>query len=374
MTLIMAKHKILIIHETMAGGGAERVLLDLLHHLDYTRFDVTLLLVYATGVYLDQLPGDVKLLYINKEKKRFIERLLFRCKPLLDRWQQRDINRLLGDERYDTIVSFMEGPAMIYHSFVTSRAKRNVTWVHIDLQANRWTLPFHGNAGREQARYGMMDEVVFVSDGARRGFEAIIANDVSHRVMHNPIDRDAIIRRGTERTVEKHRFTVCNVGRLVDQKRQDRIVRAAALLKQRGVDVEFWIVGTGTLESQLKELISKLQVQDTVKLLGFHDNPYPIIQAADAFLLTSDAEGYPTVVCEALCLGKPIISTPVAGIDELLHDGAGIVCEPSDCAIADVVERLATDRECYDRLAQASQLGGQQFDINVVMQSIEKML
>lgn len=373
MTLIMAKHKILIIHETMAGGGAERVLLDLLHHLDYTRFDVTLLLVYATGVYLDQLPGDVKLLYINKEKKRFIERLLFRCKPLLDRWQQRDINRLLGDERYDTIVSFMEGPAMVYHSFAASRASRNVSWVHTDINTNHWSLPFHGSTLAEQARYALMDEVVFVSQGALDGFKAIFTNNSVHRVQHNPIDRNAIIAKAGQRQVEKSRFTVCNVGRLIEVKRQDRIVRAAALLKQRGVDVEFWIVGTGTLESQLKELISKLQVQDTVKLLGFHDNPYPIIQAADAFLLTSDAEGYPTVVCEALCLGKPIISTPVAGIDELLHDGAGIVCEPSDCAIADAVERLATDREYCAHIAQASHLSGKQFDINAVMQSIEEI-
>ncbi|MCQ2288760.1 MAG: glycosyltransferase [Muribaculaceae bacterium] len=370
----MSRRKVLFIHETMNGGGAERVLLDLLRHMDYSRYDVTLLLVWATGVYLDQLPGQVKLLCINRDKKHWMERVLFRCKPLLDRWQRRDINRVLGDERYDTIVSFMEGPAMVYHSFVTSRAARNVTWVHTDMQRNRWTLPFHGNALREQERYGMMDEVVLVSQGAIEGFEAVIDNDVPHLMLHNPIDRKAILEKSRERSVEKRRFTVCNVGRLADEKRQDRIVRVAALLRDRGVEADFWIVGEGRNRGQLEDLIARCDVADRVQLLGFKENPYPYIAHADAFLLTSDAEGYPTVVCEALCLGKPVVSTAVAGVAELLDNGAGMVCEPSDEAIADAVQTLAEDSDLRSRCAQASQERGQQFDIDAVMQSIEKIL
>lgn len=370
----MSKRKILIIHETMKGGGAERVLLDLLRHLDYSRHEVTLLLVWATGIYMEQIPDEVKVVHINRDKKHWMERVLFRCKPLLDRWQRRDVNRVLGDEQYDTIVSFMEGPAMVYHSMVTERARRNVTWVHIDLAANRWTLPFHGNAGREQARYGMMDEVVFVSDGARRGFEAVIANDVPHRVVHNPIDRDSIIRRAGERAVDKRRFTVCNVGRLVDQKRQDRIVRAAAILKQRGVEVDWWIAGEGQLEQNLRDLIAQLGVGDCVTLLGYQENPYPAMGAADVFLLTSDSEGYPTVVCEALCLGRPVVSTPVAGVAELIGGGAGVVCDATDDAIADAVQRLVEDRELLHQLALASSLRGAGFSIRATVGEIEAIL
>lgn len=358
----------------MNGGGAERVLIDLLHHFDYTRYDVTLLLVYATGIYLNQIPNQVKVLAINHEKKHFMERILFRCKCLLDRWQEQHINRVLGNEMYDTIVSFMEGPAMVYHSFVTSRAKRNVSWVHTDINANHWSLCFHGSTAIEQARYDMMDEVVFVSQGAKAGFEQLFNNSSAHCIQHNPIDRNAIVAKATMQHIDKPHFTLCNVGRLVEQKRQDRIVRVASLLKQRGVNVDFWIVGTGKLEQQLKQLAIELGVDDRVIFMGFHDNPYPFIKGADGFLLTSDAEGYPTVVCEALCLGKPVISTPVAGIDELLAGGAGVVCDFSDETIANAVERLVTDEDHCAQLASASHNRGTQFDITTTMQSIYQIL
>lgn len=370
----MSKRKVLFIHETMNGGGAERVLLDLLRHMDYMRYDVTLLLVCATGVYVEQLPDEVKLLCLHRNKKPLVERVLFRCKPLLDRWQERHINRVLGGERYDTIVSFLEGPAMIYHSMVASRASRNVTWVHTDLKHFHWTGCFHGSLLKEQQRYSLMDDVVVISREARAGYEAIMGKHPHLHVQHNPIDRDSIVARSLEVTVPKRRFTVCNIGRLIEVKRQERIIGAAAMLRERGLEIDFWIMGTGNREAQLKAQARLLGVDDIVKFAGFVTNPYPMLRAADALVVASDAEGYPTVVCEALCLGKPVVSTPVAGIDELLHDGAGIVCEPSEGAIADAVECLACDRECYDRLAQASQLGGRQFDINVVMQSIEKML
>lgn len=370
----MSKRKVLFIHETMNGGGAERVLLDLLRHMDYSRYDVTLLLVWATGVYMDQLPGQVKLLCINHDKKHWMERVLFRCKPLLDRWQRRDINRVLGNERYDTIVSFMEGPAMVYHSFVTARAVRNVTWIHTDMQHNRWTLPFHGSALREQQRYGLMDEVVLVSQGACEGFEAVINNGAHHRVLHNPIDCNAILEKSREKSVEKRRFTVCNVGRLVDEKRQDRIVRAAALLRDRGVDMDFWIVGEGRNRERLETLVVECNVADRVKLLGFKSNPYPYLAAADVFLLTSDAEGYPTVVCEALCLGRPVVSTPVAGVDELLQSGAGIVCGNDDNTIADALQRLAGNPDEVSRLVQAATACGNQFNIEATMRQVEAVI
>lgn len=370
----MPKRKVLFIHETMSGGGAERVFLDLLHHMDYTRYDVSLLLVYATGVYIDQIPGDVRLLYINRDKKHPLERVLFRCKPLLDRYQSRHVNRLLGDERYDTIASFMEGPAMLYHSYITWRAHRNVTWIHTDIYHNHWTVRFHGSTARERERYAMMDMVVCVSQGSNDGFERLLGKDMPHIIQPNPIDRDTIVAKAGEGAVATSRFTVCNVGRLVPEKRQERIIEAAALLRRRGVDIDFWLVGAGHLEQRLKDMAVELGVDDRVKFWGFNTNPYPILSSAHAMLLSSEAEGYPTVVCEALCLGVPVVSTRVAGVDELLGSGAGIVCDHTVEAIADAIEAFATSPQRLAQCAHEAALRGTEFDINSTIKKIEQIL
>lgn len=370
----MPKRKLLLIHETLAGGGAERVLIDLLHHIDYTRYDLTLLLVYATGVYMEQIPNAVKLLHINVERKHWMERVLFRCKPLLDRWQRHDIDRVLGNQQFDVIASFMEGPAMVYHSMVTHRAPRNVTWVHTDVQHNHWSLKFHGSRARELARYKLMDRVVCVSHGALSGFEACFGNDIPRIVQHNPIDRKTIVARAQMDMVPTRRFTLCNVGRLVQSKRQDRIIEAVAMLRNRGVDVDAWIVGTGPLENRLKALSSQLAVDDRVKFCGFCSNPYPLVRACNAFLLTSEAEGYPTVVCEALCLGKPVVTTLVAGVDELVGNDAGIVCEHRVEEIAAAIERLASSTQLTLELSNAAVRRGGEFDIARTMHNIEQLL
>ncbi len=369
-----SRRKVLIIHESLDGGGAERVLVDLLRHMDHSRVEVTLLLVYGRGVYLDQVPGEVRVLCLNGERKSFIERVLFRCKALLDRYQQRLIEHTVGDERWDTVVSFMEGPAMVYHSMITARAQRNVTWVHVDLSCNHWSKKFHGGLERERMRYHGMDQVVCVSRGVMEGFERLFGSDYPLVVQHNPIDRDAIIAKAAEREVETRRFTLVNVARLMPEKRQDRIIDAVALLRRRDIDVDVWIAGRGSLEQRLKDQAARLEVDDRVKFWGFMENPYPLMRGADALLLTSDAEGYPTVVCESLCLGKPVISTPVAGIEELVGTEAGIVCEPTVESIASAIERLATSPELLQQCAAAATRRGEQFDLMRTVREIEEWM
>ena len=111
-----------------------------------------------------------------------------------------------------------------------------------------------------------------------------------------------------------------------------------------------------------------------VKFLGYQANPYPYIKVSDIFVLTSDTEGYPTVVCEALCLGKPVISTNITGSDELLANGIGILTGFEPDAIAEQIGRLIQSRELCSHYAHLAAQRGQQFQPQDVMAQIYSLL
>ena len=91
--------------------------------------------------------------------------------------------------------------------------------------------------------------------------------------------------------VEKRKFTVCLVGRLVRQKQFDSIIRVARIFVDNGYDIDFWIVGAGCLESDLSKMIHDLHLDDNVHLLGYKPNPYVYIKCADLFVSCSFGRG-----------------------------------------------------------------------------------
>jgi glycosyltransferase involved in cell wall biosynthesis len=149
-----------------------------------------------------------------------------------------------------------------------------------------------------------------------------------------------------------------NVGRLSEQKGQFLLIEAAARLHAQGLDFELVIVGDGPLRGELERLIDQLDLRARVRFTGFLDNHgvRRELEAARALVLPSFAEGLPVVIMEAMALGRPVISTPIAGIPELVEPGrsgwlvpAGAI-EPLVAAMAEV---LTTDPLELDRMGRA---------------------
>ena len=129
------------------------------------------------------------------------------------------------------------------------------------------------------------------------------------------------------------------VGRLVEKKGFDDLVRACALLRDRGIAFRCDIVGTGSEESALSALIGELHIQDVVHLSGPMPREdlvrlYPrasVVVAPCVIGADGNRDGLPTVLIEAMALGVPVISTPVTGIPELVRDGeTGVLVTPNN--------------------------------------------
>lgn len=100
---------------------------------------------------------------------------------------------------------------------------------------------------------------------------------------------------------------IVHVGRFSKPKRHDILLKSFAKLKDK--KIKLVLVGVGEKESEIKELIAKLDLSSRIIFAGFQANPYPIIKKAKLLVLTSDNEGLPTVLIEALALGVKVVST-----------------------------------------------------------------
>jgi len=338
------KKSILIIQQSLVGGGAERVLIELICNFDYDQYDVTLLLIFNEGIYLNSLPKQVKKIYIFSSGKSLGYRL-FQKMPI--QMQQIYIKKYVN-RCYDSIISFMEGITLKYHTWIKDYSTNNITWVHIDLSVTNWPLSSGqiGSLEEERMLYSNMDKIIFVSEKVKLAFENVFPDiDVYKKVIYNIVDSDRIRKEATALKISKSRFTICNVGRLAPQKRHDRLLEAVKIISDSGVDLECWILGLGPLEKMLKERVKELGLDKIVLFKGFQSNPYPFIKVADIFVLSSDTEGYPIVVCEALVLGKPIVSTRITGTTELLGDSEyGILTDLTSEDIAKHIMKLYLDR------------------------------
>lgn len=366
--------KILFILTNLAGGGAEKVLVDIFRHTDFERFKVDLLLVVNEGIYLSSLPSQIRVMTLYEKRGiRYKLDFLFTRYLRIDIFQSSLVKKKVAED-YDVIVSFMEGIPLKFHKYLMERAKKNISWVHLDLLKHHYTEKYF-RKNEELWLYQAMDQVFFVSNEARQSFSSLFGSFGSFITIYNPIDREMIEIRAKEKNVEKKNFTICSVGRLTYQKRYDRLLILANRLKKSGLKIDFWLLGIGPLEENLKHQVRQLGIEDCINFLGFQSNPYPYIKAADMFLSTSMTEGYPLVICEALCLDKPIVATNVTGPREILGDSEyGLLAEESDEAIFSAVQRMIDDEDLRKHYATKASERKQLFDIQSTVDNIYRLI
>ena len=374
---------VLFLMPSLPGAGAEKVLIEILRHIDYTQYNVSLFLEYREGVYLQDVPDKVSIIALHGPNNLWFQRLHRRLvergwyAPFHELVYRRMFLSLLRGKRYDTIISFMEGSAVKFHSYIFDKGKRNISWVHIDFQQKHWSLDFFRDAEDERQCYEKMDKIIFVSNDAKTGFDSLYHLSAEKYAVHyNIIDADRIRRLSQMCTAEqKKRFTICMLGRLNTQKRHDRAISVAKTLKELGYDFELWIIGDGELRGKIEKQINEAGLQDVVKLKGFINPPYSMLAQADIFLNTSEAEGFSLVVAEAFCLGIPVVSTNVSGPRELLGDSEyGILTSQEEKDIASAVRTMMDKPLLRKHYSVMSITRSQMFNVDASMSAFYKLL
>lgn len=358
----MSMKKVAILLPWLKMGGTNKVALRFAKELS-KYCDVTLILSSGTGELLSEVPEEVHI-YIDEftDFKTLFKRDLkhFRFGYLV-----RDVRYYLkvkiGLDDIDNYryfanrqrpISGVFDCAVSYHGQSPERlvnltdricAEKKVAWIHGEMGFSKRHL------SKMQKYYDKLDHFFFVSNATRESFEAVISFDRDRStVYYNPIDRSEVIERSKDpvREMADHdKVHLLTVGRISSEKGQDMIPKIARSLIDRGYDIEWYLIGDGSMENAVLDLIEKYGVEKEVIMLGVKNNPYCYMRACDIYVQPSYTEGYSTTVCEAAILGKAIIGTePSGGIKDQITDGVdGIVTDASPEALEAAIVKLIED-------------------------------
>ena len=366
--------KILIIHDSMGGGGAERVLVTLLNALDPYQYDITLLLIYKEGPFFSDLPGHIKVKWLFEAYSSITTRAITHFYRFRNYIREKLARRILGHDKFDVAVSFMEGAPAKLHSQLLDYAPKNLSWVHSNQAKDRW-YDFWFKLSEEKEFYKRIDKIAFVSKVLKNCFENTYSTEAEKYVIYNPIDENFISSQYAWQDCPKSDiFTIVNSGRLIPQKNQALLIDVAEILKRHKRRFCIKILGQGPLYEKLRTSILAKKLENEIELVGFVNNPFPIVGNADVFCLTSVSEGWGMVVAEAMSLSVPTVSTPVPAVEEILEGGGGIVTNGSAEKIASAIEFLMDNPQQRISLGLAAKNSVSRFDIHNVITSVKDFM
>lgn len=361
--------KILFFIETLSGGGAEKVLQNLVNNMDNEKFDITVQTVWKENPekYLNK---NIRYKYIYPYYSK-LNNYRYRLSVLL-----KIIYPLHIKDNYDIEVAYLECGATKVISTSTNKNAKKIAWIHCDLSKKMSNVD--ESKVKSIAWYKKFDKIVCVSRDVEKSFKSIYGNDFDTEVIYNVID-DYSIREKAKESIDDFSFdkkipTIVSVGRLSKEKRFDRLIEAHKILLDEGFYHHLLIIGEGDEREHLEKLIKESGVQKTATLAGFKSNPYPYIKNANFLACSSDYEGFSSFIAEGLILGKAIVTTNCNGMKELLGCSQyGIITECNEEALSEGLKRLLADNSLKDEYERNSMERGRNFSVKFSVKQAEKL-
>lgn len=295
----VARPRIVFLINSLAGGGAERVMTTLLAHSgeQLANHDVTLVLLdQEKEAY--QVPDGVSVVRLDC-KKRLLNSIVSYWKLHRTIRPRVTLSFLTRSNHVNVIVARLSGGRAV----ISERAN---TTAH-------YGSNLRGRIGAALVRltYPRADHVVAVSEDIRQDLIRNFGVKAPRcTTLYNPVDIDAIVRRACAPAAQAlEKPFIMGMGRLVEGKNFALLIRAVARSAFPGRLV---IVGEGPERQRLAEVASAEGISERFELVGFLDNPHALLSQAEFFVLSSNSEGFPNSVVEAMALGVPVVATNCA--------------------------------------------------------------
>ncbi len=385
----MNKKKISILIVSLYGGGTERVVSILLNNLGDT-FDIYLVLLQPIIEY--DIPANQKITILDKYPSDNIFLNILKIPFLAFRYY-----RFLLKNNIPVSFSFLNRPNFIAGFLKLFGWKGKVILSERTFTSAYYTTKTPGERiGRFLVKklYPQADLIVCNSRNIEEDLRKVFNVQTNYSIIYNPINLAKInesfhFKREPGNYASKP-FTFISVGRLNQIKNHALLIKAASLLSD--FDFRIQIVGKGELKKTLEDYIVATGLQERVTLIDHTTNPIELLIKADCFVLTSNFEGFPNVLLEALACRLPIISTDCkGGVRELLVPSISIdnTSANSEIIYAEYgllvpicnAEILAAAMTCmYDNTAlqqsyrKKNYNRAKNFDISVIMNSFKELL
>jgi glycosyltransferase involved in cell wall biosynthesis len=362
----MLRRTICFVLPSLNGGGAERAAVHILNGLDPAVWDRSMYLFRREGPYLDAVDSGIAIASGDTDSR-------------LERWVR--LRRFLRATRPQLIVAFLS-----YFSVLTAASAARIGARVVFNQQTpvsafltdadyQWRRPWHRRAFALLARvgYGLADRIVATSAGVAEDLVSRfgVARD-RIRVVHNPVDLDAIQAASAEPLDRAHDWlwshpVIVAAGRLADAKNYPLLLDAFALLRAR-MPAKLFVLGEGERESALREQVARLGLAGAVIFCGFQRNPWRYIARADVFALSSRYEGFGNVLVEAMACGVPVVATSSPGTREIVTHGVdGLLVDAHEpAALAAALERLLSEDALRRRMSGDARRRAQAFALRAI--------
>ncbi len=328
---------------SMQLGGAERVLVDLVNKLK-DKYEITIFMIYGKGEFLQEIDSKVKCICLYDKQYEKMSTFMKKFIPLYILTRSKSIYKKYIKGKYDVEVAFLEGP--ITRIFSNKGISKKIAWVHNDISKVFGTeLKANLKLKLDKKSYSNYDKIVFVSNDNKESFNKIFKGlEDKEEVLYNYIDKSKIILKSKmqigQEYIDGDIPSILTVARLVEQKAIDRLINIHKRLIDEGIKHKIYVIGDGPERKNLEEQIKKLGVEETFKLMGKRDNPYPYMKKADYFALLTYFEGYPMTVEEAKILNKKILITNTSAKEVLKGYSKKLIFENNEDAIFEGLKQV----------------------------------
>lgn len=321
------KRKVMFLIYSLCGGGAERVLVETVNRLPKDRYDVTLMTLFHDDTRAGMLSPEVHYRPALRVKNGRTQKILSGIMQYIipPKW----LYRWFFKSDADVEVAFMEAFPTKILAYSTNQHAKKYAWVHIDVQTYTKQDRLFRSMRHQKACYERFDGIYCVSENVQEAFSAKFGLTERVHVAYNMLDEQAIRRRKDEPVddIPKGEFLMVSVGSLIPRK--------------------------GELYEDLAEQVVDEHLRDSVQLLGFRDNPYPYMAAADLYVCPSYVEGFSTVVSEAVVLETPVVTTDCSGMREILGDSEyGLITQNTEESLFEGLRTMLDKPEVYQYYQQ----------------------
>lgn len=364
--------KILFLIHDLGGGGAEKVLVNLVNHLDRTQFEVTLMSLFDVGVNRQRIAPHV-------HYKSCFRHMVPGNSHFMKLLTPKQLHKWLIRDEYDVEISYLEGPSARVISGCTNRGTKLVSWIHVE-QHTRKIAAFSFRSVREAERcYGRFDRHIFVAETVKNDFLSLFPQSCPCLVLYNTVESDTIIEQAkepTDRINNNGDAQLIAIGTLKASKGFARLLRVVARLKDEGYELRLYLLGNGPLREELEEFVTAHNLRNTVYFLGYDMNPYKYLSKCGLFVCSSHAEGFSTAATEALIVGTPVCTVEVSGMKEMLgaNNEYGIVTENSEEGLYKGIKGLLDSPAMLEHYKKQAEIRGKTFSTESTVRAVEDMI
>ena len=366
-------YKILFLIHDLSHGGAEKVLVNLVNNMDCQKFDITVMALFGGGVNEQFLKPHIRYQTVFPRPFPGNSHIMKLLTP-------QQLHNLFIKEKYDIEVSYLEGPSARIISGCPNEDTKLVSWIHVEQHTKEKAAHSFRSYKESEACYYRFDKTICVSESVKLDFTALYPNIDNVAVLYNTNETDQILCLKNETVFEWNLsddvIRLCGVGKLVPTKGFDKLARIHKRLIDDGLPVHTYILGIGPDKEKIEQYLKENNIQDSFILLGYQTNPYKYVAKCDLFVCASSAEGFSTATTEALIVGTPVVTTPVAGMVEMLGENGeyGIITEMSEDSLYENIKELVQNPQKLHHYKEQAEIRGKFFSKESTVKAVEEML